>query len=223
MKVEGTSKMEKNYQYLINLNKFRIALLTTAFFSLLSIFFFLGFIIGSFSTSEKNINSESNYLTREQQKFYQINQENNFTSPKEINREAILEGQQIVSSTALLEIDGVNDKGSSKNNSQKTIQKRIIKVPATTRIASKNYIPKYYIQVLVSGDIKKVEYFKKELLNRKYKAYMRSFKNKNNQTVYSLRVGLYQDKKKIEKDLEILRSKGGFTNAFIKLNKPLRS
>ena len=217
--------MEQNYQYLINLNKFRIASLTTAFFSLLSIFFFLGFIIGSFSTSEKNINDKSNHLTKEQQKFYQINQANKLAAPEKINREAILEGQKIVSSTTLLEIDGVdNSKSSERNNlSQKTIQKRTIEVPATTRIADKNYIPKYYIQVLASGNSKKVEYFKKELLNRKYKAYTRSFKNKNNQTVYALRVGLYQDKKKIEKDLRLLREKGGFTNAFIKLNKPLRS
>ena len=50
---------------------------------------------------------------------------------------------------------------------------------------------------------------------------MRS-KTASGKMYYAVRVGLYVDKKKAVKDLKLLKEKGGFKDAFIKVNIPRR-
>ena len=223
--------MEEKYIYMVNLNKKRVVLLSLSFLALFSISFFIGMAIGvqtadmgESSAAGKNEISFEKDLTSTVGRI-------EADSPGFINREVSLQKDPVIASSHLLEGDKNKLSGSvgisgipayKKNLSKKDFsipeppKRRTIKqpIPAQPKKKTKRG-KKYYIQLLLSREKKRAEYVLTELLKRKYKGYMLEVSHKG-KTHYVVRVGLYSDPAKLKKDLNILRLKGGYTDAYVK-------
>ena len=225
--------MEDRYVYILNLTRYRFFLLGMALIATLSTTFIIGLCIGIKSNDYRNQSyptsiNESTVNPGSEAIFTETSHSLRGESPSVISRDGQLSSKSFSSADLLLQDtkDGEIYKLTSPSSRIKETPTASPPVPnikrETTRIASSGHVTKYFIQLVVSSDKKKAERIVKNLLIRKYKGYLRSSKRKT-KIYYSVRVGLYEDKKKAVRDLKILKEKGGFKDAFIKINIPRKA
>lgn len=214
---------EEKYLYIISLNKFRLFLVSAIFLLLFSLCFVLGITLGIRTANGKGvIAAAENQQLNAQELPSDISQlvaagdlsignepseiidfENN-SEPSATSTGKGAPKQERISSTALL------NKESSAGSAQPTPQPA---PKAAVRPSSVENGEKYYIQVIATRDKLKANEVVKDLLARKYKGYLRS-RPDGEATLWMVRVGLYDNKEKLFRDLAILQEKGKFYDAF---------
>lgn len=223
---------DKNYLYVVSLNKFRFIMLGCITVSLFALFFFIGLIAGISSADQKNQGGNKAAAFSKQTspvpaEFTVPDTENTdektTSSGMALNKPSQLSVQNSVSSHELLRQDAAISgsvpsstpvRSESVRPSTHTSSVREIRIAETE--SDKDTM--YYLQVFVTGDKRRADLVKNDLLSRKYKGYSRVVKSSDGKIMYAVRVGLYSDRGKALHDLRILREKGGFKDAFLTVN-----
>ena len=239
---------EKKQLYLVNLTKYRISLIVLLCFSLLSFSFLGGLFLGVQSSKFggesidpqvinslepwKDEDSRTVMLTETRDSLGQgaigpLHRKKNLdnrlsgtpTSPP-------LSSEQI-SSSDLLKQDRVK-----RNVLNLNPQRPSRKIPrqwappkkktGKSQAISKSNHPKYYIQVLASNSKKKADYLTQNLQKRKYKSYLHLIKRVDNSPIYLVRIGLYKNKSRAQRDLLALRGQRQFKDAYMGMIMPQR-
>ena len=238
---------DKDYRFIITLNKYRIAILILFITSFLSLIFLLGMGIGVQSTvkndsysqkinSSKIISYEGNNIPSlnhfNLDEYYKKDQKNqlnkhNLSSKKNIfNYSSNYQDPKVISSALLLAKEQQSNKSqnikiSSRNNSFEN--KDNFNKTKTSRILKEGTKPKYYIQLVATYNEERANFI---LKNLKKDGYNKAFIKRTliqGKKAYAIRVGFFDKKEQasfIQKNIE--KKSPIFKNSYVYVGIPQR-
>lgn len=210
---------QKQYAYILNLNKLRVIVISAVSGALLFLVLALGFVLGAFYSGGKTTPNDFVNLNKKEGPLKNVSSKTPKKSDKTKDEKGAL--ASIAPNAAPSQVGSSGDEQAAVNAPEDENDVMIEESTDPnaesqyTRIVKPGSKPnaQYFIQVLSSNNEKKIAFTSAKLR----KMGLRTFTKKNANNTYVLSVGVFPNQNEAKKALSKLQKSGDFSDAFVKL------